>query len=219
MRQAKKILNECPALIFDLDGTLMHTEPDIRQAINGALRDCGYHELPAAMTLPNLYSTSPDIITMAVAQIGVPASALDDLLVAYRVHYKEQAHANSSLYPGVMDFLENSAARGCVMGVCTNKIEAFAHQALERTGVHRFFKCITGGNTTEHSKPHPMPLEHTMSVMGVSATDAILIGDTHVDAATAQNTGVAFALYKNGYGGINVESYPTKVSFQSYLEL
>jgi phosphoglycolate phosphatase len=219
MSQAKKILNECPALIFDLDGTLMHTEPDIRLAINGALRDCGYQELPTQATLPNLYSTSPEIITMAAAIVNVPASAIDELLPAYRKHYEAQAHANSALYPGVFAFLQNSAARGCVMGVCTNKIEAFAHQALEQVGVHHFFQCITGGNTTEHSKPHPLPLEHTLEKMGVSASSAIMIGDTHVDAATAQNTGVDFALYTNGYGGVNVENYPNKVRFHSYLEL
>jgi phosphoglycolate phosphatase len=219
MSQAKQVMSEYQSLIFDLDGTLMHTEPDIRKAINGALRDCGYRELPTDLVLPNLYSTLTDIIAEATALIDVPPSAVPALHDAYRIHYVAQAHGNSVLYPGVMDFLKASAARGCVMAVCTNKNEAFAHQALERTGVHDFFICVTGGNTTEHSKPHPLPLEHTLAQMGVSASESIMLGDTHVDAATAQNAGVAFALHKSGYGGIKLEGYPTRASFNSYREL
>ena len=217
--QAKQVLSEYQSLIFDLDGTLMHTEPDIRKAINGALRDCGYHELPETLVLPNLYSTLTDIISEATATIGVPASAISELHDAYRVHYSEQAHRHSALYPGVMDFLKACATRGCVMAVCTNKNEAFALQALERTGVLDFFVCVTGGNTTEHSKPHPLPLTHTLAKMGTRADESMMLGDTHVDAATAHHAGVAFALYKNGYGGSRVHDYPARTSFESYLDL
>jgi phosphoglycolate phosphatase len=219
MNDAKQKLGQSPALIFDLDGTLMHTEPDIRKAINGALRDCGYQELPPELVLPNLYSMLPEIIAQATAMIGVPASAQHDLHEAYRVHYAEQAHENSCLFPGVMDFLNTSAARGCVMGVCTNKNEAFARQALSRHGIDHFFACITGGNSTAHCKPHPLPLQHTLGAMAATAANTIMIGDTHVDAEVAQNTGVAFALYLNGYGGANVHDYPAVAKFESFLEL
>ena len=219
MSNAKQKLGQRPALIFDLDGTLMHTEPDIRQALNMALRDCGYPTVPVEMAIPNLYGMLPEIIADTTALIGVPDTAHQDLHEAYRVHYAAQAHENSSLFPGVLDFLSVSAGRGCVMGVCTNKNEAFSHQALERYGIHHFFVCITGGNTTTQCKPHPLPIEHTLSKMGVTHADTIMIGDTHVDAEVAQNAGLDFVLYLNGYGGSNVHEYPRTAEFQSYLDL
>jgi len=204
------------AIVFDLDGTLLHTEPDIRMAINAALTECGHRTIDPNVELPNLHGPSRELIGSAVALVEFPEEGLDVLIPAYQRHYKLQAHAHSYLYPGVMVLLEQLRDRDVKLAICTNKIEVNARHALTKTGIIDFFDVITGSDTTAFPKPHPLPLSHTLKELDVAHAHAVLIGDTHVDARCAALCNVDFILHQNGYGRPSETDYRIAGQFNTY---
>lgn len=212
---APLLLNK-KAIVFDLDGTLLHTEPDIRMAINTALTDCGHRSIDPTVELPNLHGPSRELVRSAVALVDFPEEGLDVFIPIYQRHYKLQAHAHSHLYPGVMSLLEELRERDFKLAICTNKIEANARHALTKTGIIDFFSVITGSDTTAFSKPHPLPLSHTLKELDVAHEHAVLIGDTHVDARCAAHCNVDFILHQNGYGRPSETDYRLAGQFNTY---
>lgn len=106
MKHLAPLLKTKEAIVFDLDGTLMHTEPEVKLAINRALADCDCPQLTPATRLPNMYGTIPHILESALALVGVPVSRVPEIHAVYTKHYNQQAHANTTLYPGVRTLLE-----------------------------------------------------------------------------------------------------------------
>jgi len=219
MKSAKDLITNCSAIVFDLDGTLMHTEPDIRQATNQALLDCGFQTLAPEQVIPNLYGPLPDILASVMALVQAPLEAAEDIQQAYLTHYARQAHDHSFLYPNVLALLDQLLSKGQHLAVCTNKIERSAKQALERHGLSSYFTVVTGGDTTAHPKPHALPLLTTIDALHVNASDCLLIGDTHVDALCASNCGIPFVFHRSGYGDDSVQQYPVAASFVEYAEI
>ena len=204
------------AIVFDLDGTLLHTEPDIRMAINSALSESGHREIDPNVELPNLHGPSLELIGSAVALVDFPKDRVKELIPAYQRHYKLQAHAHSNLYPGVRELLEHLRDRDYKLAICTNKIEANARDALQKTDIIDFFQVITGSDTTAFPKPHPLPLSHTLKELGVAHENAVLIGDTHVDGRCAAHCNVDFILHQNGYGRPSESDYQIAGRFNTY---
>jgi phosphoglycolate phosphatase len=216
MKHLAPLLKTKEAIVFDLDGTLMHTEPEVKLAINRALADCDCPQLPPETRLPNMYGTIPHILESALALIGVPASRIPEIHAVYTKHYNQQAHANTALYPGVRTLLEELRGHHFKLGVCTNKNEAAALHALRTAGIFDFFSAVTGANTTLFPKPHPLPLTHTLKGLGVAAQNAVLIGDTHVDAECAAQCNVDFILHQGGYGAPAGTKYKIAGQFMTY---
>lgn len=216
MKHLAPLLKKKEAIVFDLDGTLMHTEPEVKLAINRALEDCDCPQLAPEARLPNMYGTIPHILESALNLVGVPLARIPEIHAAYTKHYNQQAHSNTNLYPGVRTFLEELKTNHFKLGVCTNKNETAALHALKTAGVLDFFCAITGSNTTLFSKPHPLPLMHTLKGLGVTTDRAILIGDTHVDAECATQCGVDFVLHQGGYGAPSATDYKIAGQFMTY---
>ena len=219
MKTAKDYINNSAAIVFDLDGTLMHTEPDIRRATNQALLDCGFQTLAPQQVIPNLDGPLPDILASVMQLVQAPTAAAEDIQQAYLTHYTRQAHDHSFLYSGVLALLDQLLSQGRHLAVCTNKIEISAKQALERHGLSTYFTVVTGGDTTAHPKPHALPLLTTIAELQVNASDCLLIGDTHVDALCASNCGIPFIFHRSGYGDDSVRQYPIAASFIGYAEI
>jgi phosphoglycolate phosphatase len=150
--------------------------------------------------------------------VQAPAVAAEDIQQAYLNHYARQAHDHSFLYPGVLALLDQLLSQGHQLAVCTNKIEGSAKQALERHGLSTYFTVVTGGDTTAHPKPHALPLLVTIAALTVSASDCVLVGDTHVDALCASNCGIPFVFHRSGYGDDSVQQHPIAASFFDYAE-
>ena len=150
MKHLAPLLKTKEAIVFDLDGTLMHTEPEVKLALNRALEEYGYPQLTPDMRLPNMYGTIPHILESALTLVGVSVSRVPEIHAAYTQYYNQQAHANTALYPGVRTLLEELKAHHFKLGVCTNKNEAAALHALKTAGIFNFFSMSNYYDIQKH---------------------------------------------------------------------
>jgi phosphoglycolate phosphatase len=123
----------------------------------------------------------------------------------------------TTIYPGVMAALDALIAEGCVLGICTNKPIAPTHSVLKHLDLASRFGAVLGGDSLPQRKPDPAPLFKTAELLG--ASPVIYVGDSETDAATAQNAGVPFLLYTEGYRKTPAEDLPQAGRFSDFAEL
>lgn len=185
------------AIVFDLDGTLIDSAPDIRAAVNRTLEDEGQ----AALDLPTVISFIghglPRLVERAMGARGIPMDQHAPLTEVTLAHYNAAANDLTRPYPGVMAMLERLRDEGHRLGICTNKPEGPARKVLDQFGMAHLFDVVVGGDTLAARKPDPAPLHHAFSALGASS--GLYVGDSEVDAETAQAAGIAFAFFTQGY--------------------
>ncbi len=191
-----------PALVFDLDGTLVDSAPDIRRALNTLLVELG---LPV-LDLPTVTSLIGDgtgiLIQRALALSDSPIStaeipALNDRLVT---HYLRHPADATKPYPGVVEALTHLRDAGYPMGVCTNKGQRLAELVLVETSLAEFFTVTIGGDTDLGRKPDPRSLLAVIKGLGGEPSGSWLIGDSINDIEAAKAAGVRVVLASFGYG-------------------
>lgn len=207
------------AIVFDLDGTLLDTVADIRQAMSDGLVECGFSALPADYVLPNLYGAFPAALVSMMTERDVPATAYEAVIAAYGRHYEARAHRSSRPYPGLVGFLDDCLRRGVRLAVCTNKRHAPALQALQHCGILHYFHHVSGCDTVARPKPDPLPLLQALGALGARPAEGAYVGDTHVDALTASRAHVPFLYFRSGYGSPQVHDHPIAAQFDAYAEL
>jgi len=216
---AHACLGKASAIVFDLDGTLVDTLPDLVMALNDALLDCGYAPVPDALVRDSLHGGLAETAAAALAMQAVAGPGTKALLENYRAHYRRQAHARSVMYPAVREVLQSCWRSGQPMAVCTNKTADEAVLLLRLFQLKGFFPCVVAGDTAEHPKPHPAPLLLALQQLGAKPSEAVMVGDSHVDAMCAASVGVPFVLHTSGYGGNEVLNHPVAARFARYSEL
>jgi phosphoglycolate phosphatase len=198
-----------PLLIFDLDGTLVETAPDLHAAMTQTLLSAGR---PTGLTLRDMEPMIGDGVAKLVerafaSQVGVSKAdkgqlkeAVDFFSRYYNLHCCDQSH----LYPRVKDTLERLEGEGYTMAVCTNKPQRPAKAILDKLGLASHFKTVVGGDSLPISKPNPGVIFHTMAVSGLEeGTDtAIMIGDGHNDVKVAKAAGIPVIALSYGYTSI-----------------
>lgn len=207
------------ALVFDLDGTLADTVTDLWLALNAALRDCGLADVEAGLVRASLHGGLDGTAQAALLLLRADSAALPQLCRLYAEHYRARAHESSSLYAGVRELLDVCRVREVALAVCTNKSRSEALALLSKLGIADHFACVIGGDTAARPKPHPAPLIEALHALGCEAHQALLIGDSHVDAQCACSAGVEFVLHAGGYGGPHELGYPVAARFLRYGEL
>ena len=207
------------AIIFDLDGTLIHSTPDMTVAVNRMLAE----ESAAALDEATLQGFVGDglhkLVERVIAHACLDAAKQNDLAQRTLAHYNAVNGQNTVLYPGVLDCLSALGARGFALGICTNKPEAPARHVLAHFGLSGTFAAVIGGDTLPERKPDPAPLQHTMDMLGARAGETIYVGDSEVDEATARNAGVPFALYTHGYRKKPVADFDAVFTFGHFDDL
>jgi phosphoglycolate phosphatase len=184
------------AVIFDLDGTLVDSDPDILAALNRVLCAKGYAALSRAELQPMIGDGAKVLVERAFAFRGGVGGAEE--LAAFLADYNANAVVETAPYPGMLAALEALHAARHPLGVCTNKPVAPARDILERLGLARFFSVVTGGDSTPFRKPDPRHLEATLAAMGVEK--AVMIGDHANDIKAAAGLGVPSIFVSWGYG-------------------
>lgn len=184
------------AVIFDLDGTLIDSAPDLRAAANAMLGGFDAEPLSLADVRGFIGNGVPKLVERCLCARGLGTAQQAEGLAAFTAYYEAAPAALTTLYPGVKVALEQIAAN-YRLGLCTNKPEAPARKLLAHFGIDHLFGAVVGGDSLRVRKPDPAPLLATRKAL--EASTAIFVGDSEVDAETAQAAGIPFALYTEGY--------------------
>lgn len=202
--------------VFDLDGTLVDTLPDLAHGLNAALADLGLPAVPARLVQRSLHGGIEGSVQAALRELRAPPALADMLCSRYELHYQAAPARLSRPYPGVPELLERLHLRGQPVAVCTNKPAALARRVLTLTGLAPLVRAVVGADTCVHRKPHPQPLLHALALLDARGQRALLVGDSVVDRDCARAAGVDCLIFGGGYGAAQAEGPPL---FEHYAEL
>ncbi|WP_298260498.1 phosphoglycolate phosphatase [uncultured Litoreibacter sp.] len=204
------------AIIFDLDGTLVHSAPDIHAAANVMLAHAGRDPVTLDQVIGFIGNGIEKTVERCLrATGGVPENLAPHCAEMNRA-YGQDLTTLTRLFDGVRDTLD---AASVPMAICTNKPEAPARDLCQKMDLTRYFKAITGGDSTPAIKPDPLPLLHTVAALGLGVEDCLYVGDSVTDFRTARATGMAFAFYTGGYQPTKVEGLSPSECFDSWQGL
>lgn len=191
-------------LVFDLDGTLVDTAPDLVRTLNHVLAETGASPRPLEEMLPFISFGARRMIMEGLAASGRPASdtELDTLLRQFLDHYGDNVAVESRPYPGVVDVLETARATGARLAVCTNKFEKLSRLLLGEIGLAHFFHAIAGRDTLPVCKPDPGHLTGAIAMAGGETVRAVMVGDSATDVNTAKAAGVPCIAVSFGYSEV-----------------
>jgi phosphoglycolate phosphatase len=205
-------------IIFDLDGTLIDSAPDIHAAANAVLAAEGLGQVTPDQAR-SFIGNGARVFVERLERAG--AGANEDARTA-RMHAQflaqyETAHALTRPYPGVDAALDSFAAHGWALGLCTNKPLKPALAVLAHFAWTGRFAAVIGGDSLPVMKPDPAPLLAVLAQMGGGA--AVYVGDSEVDAATARAAGLPFALFTEGYRRSPLDQIPHDAAFSDFAAL
>jgi phosphoglycolate phosphatase len=186
-------------IVFDLDGTLVDTAPDLTNALNDVLTRRGHPPVSQAMVLDCVGHGARVMIERALERLGAHDD-VDRMLAEFLMHYEANIAAESRPYPGVEQALEWLGAKGAKLAVCTNKREGLSRKLLEALHLDGYFRAVAGRDTFAVSKPDPRHLTGAIALAGGRPDIAIMVGDSNVDFATARAAGLPIVMVSFGYG-------------------
>ncbi|MDD4930424.1 MAG: phosphoglycolate phosphatase [Gallionella sp.] len=189
------------AILIDLDGTLLHTAPQLSEAANRMLLEMDY--APVSQELLSSYIGNGISWLVKRALTGdmhaTPDAALyDHALPIFEKHYTELL-LQSRLFDGVIEGLDAMKAAGFRLGCITNKVERYTTPLLGGTGLAKYFEIVLAGDTLPEKKPHPMPLLHAATFFGAPVEQILLIGDSLNDTVAARAAGCPVFCVPYGY--------------------
>ncbi|SMP13092.1 phosphoglycolate phosphatase [Shimia sagamensis] len=203
-------------VIFDLDGTLVDSAPDIRASVNKMLAEEGLPDLNLPTVISFVGNGLPTLVRRVMAHFSIEDSQFSRLNARVLAIYNASTYEHTVMYYGVREVLSILHAKGVRLGVCTNKPEEPARHVLDALDLTQYFDVVVGGDTFEKRKPDPLPL---LKVIGeTSLSDVLYVGDSEVDAETARRAGVTFALFTEGYRKSPVEDMPHDMRFSEWRE-
>jgi len=188
------------ALVFDLDGTLIDSVPDLHAAIASMLGELGGRVLAQEEVRGLVGDGTRILVRRCLAAAGLSEDLVTEALPRFLVHYERAPVERTRPYPGVLEGLEGFAAQGYRLGVCTNKPQRSTEIILKGLGLDRFFGSVIGGDRLAVRKPDPAHLQAVIDELGIAAADSVMIGDHVNDLAAARGTGSAAILARYGYG-------------------
>jgi len=197
------------AVIFDLDGTLVDSAPDLMLATNHVLSRLERRAITMDEVRSFVGHGARALIARGCAATGdaIDEKTLDFYFAEFLRFYEKNIAVHSVAFPGVIDLLKRCASGGLKMGVCTNKLEGLSVRLLQALGMEKYFGAIVGPDTLNIAKPHPAPYLETVKRLGVPAKDSIMIGDSETDILTARATGVPVIGVTFGYTQKPVATY------------
>ena len=198
-----------PLVIFDLDGTLIDTAPDLMASLNHVMALNGLAPVAFADMSWLVGQGAKVMIERAWEHHGHPSSPeqLETAFEAFLVHYAAEMPGKSLPYPGLMAALDRLEAAGMTLAVCTNKTEALALRLLDSLNLTSRFAAVTGGDTFKVRKPHGDHILGTIERARGSKQKSVMIGDSVNDILAAQNAGVTSIAVPFGYSDTPVESF------------
>lgn len=205
-------------LIFDLDGTLVHSAPTLAGAANALLDELGRPPLPVETCVGFVGHGAARLVERVLdASGGVPGGVLEPHVTRFRAIYEAAPIEGTTLYPHVADVLRAFEAEGHGLGICTQKPDIPALAILRALGLMPPITAFTGGDSLDVLKPDPRMLRHAADQLPPGPV--VYVGDSETDAATAVAAGVPFALYTEGYRHGPVAGIPHDAAFDDFRDL
>jgi phosphoglycolate phosphatase len=188
-------------IVFDLDGTLIDTAPDLVETLNVIFAREGFAPLPYEMARNFVGGGAKAMISRGLATHHHAPSPekLEKLFVDFIAYYSEHIADRSQPFPGLLDALDNLAARGCRFAICTNKLEVLSLRLLDELKLSGRFLAICGQDTFGVQKPDPEILRRTVTAAGGTLDRSVMIGDSITDIRTARAAGVPVIAVNFGY--------------------
>ena len=188
------------AVLFDFDGTLADTAPDLGAALNRMLAKRGRPALPIDAVRPYASSGARGLLN-----IGFGVTPEDESYAAMRdeflANYSEAICVHTRLFPGIEDLLASIESRNMIWGIVTNKAVRLTTPLVAHLGLSKRAGCVVGGDTTPHLKPHPASLLHAAEAIGIKPSECCYLGDDLRDIQAAKAAGMFSVAVEYGYSG------------------
>ena len=189
------------ALLFDLDGTIIDSAPDVCASINQTLNAMGRLPITVDNTKELVGFGARKLCEKTLAMTGKPGNEedIEFLLTGFLNFYRKNPSEHTVIFPGALKALSLFKDAGIQLGICTNKPEATCFPVLGALKLRHFFSSVICGDTLKFRKPDPRHVFHTLDDMGADANNAAFVGDSETDIEAAHNAGIPCVLVTFGY--------------------
>ena len=199
-------------VLFDLDGTLVDTAPDLMSAHNHVMKKFGY-STRSVDQIRNLVGKGAAVLIgrsiwgTAKKEFSniKDEKTKSEMVKEFIDFYGKNIVKDSKLINGALDFLKWSKSKNISMGICTNKQEHLAIDLLKKIKIYDYFEYVAGGNTFEYCKPDSRHLTNTIEIMNGDIKNSLMIGDSENDADAAKSAGIPMILIEDGYTDKKIE--------------
>jgi len=208
-------------VVFDLDGTLIDTAPDLIETLNVVFTRDGLPPLDYTAARNMIGGGARRMIESALEFEGrvVADNVVDRMFADFIAYYAAHIADRSQPFPGLGAALDRLAERGCSFAVCTNKLEGLSRVLLEALGLTRRFAAICGQDTFGMQKPDPEILRRTIQAAGGTLQRAVMVGDSGIDIATARAAGVPIVAVDFGYSEATIRELRSDRLISHFNEL
>ncbi len=209
------------AILFDLDGTLMDTAPDLAASMNFVLRQNGRHEIPTGDVRNMVGRGARVLIERGMVATGKPATEpeLDQLFDQFLEYYLDHIADHSEVFPNVEKTLKELREAGANLAVCTNKPEGASIKLLKEFNLDDYFSAIVGGDSLTVRKPDPGHILGTIEKMGGAVSAAVMVGDSANDIDAAIAAGIPVIGVPFGYTPIPIHDLGANVVVDHFDDL
>ena len=186
-------------ILFDLDGTLVDTAPDLMAAHNHVMQKYG-HNKKKLSDIKTLAGRGAWVMMQRSFKEEIKDEKTKKKMVDEFIDfYAKNIDKKSKPITGIFEFLKWAKSKNISMGVCTNKRESLAVDLLKKIDMYKYFEFVAGADTFEFNKPDPRHLTNVVEIIGGNLKKTIMVGDSDVDANSANNAKLPFVLIKDGY--------------------
>ncbi len=193
-------------VLFDLDGTLVNSAPDLMHAHNHVMKKYGFTEREltdvkkiAGRGAKRMLTKSVHEIAELTGKIKKTNEMVEEMTKEFLDYYSKNIANESTLKKGALNFLEWCKKNFITMAICTNKQEHLSIDLLKKMKIYNFFDYVAGGNTFDYNKPDPRHLTSTIEIIGGDIKKTIMIGDSEIDSESAKAANIPFILIEDGY--------------------
>ena len=192
-------MNKNLTILFDLDGTLVDTAPDLMDAHNHVMKKFGHKEKKLS-DIKSLAGKGAWVMMQRSFRQEIKDEKIKKKMTKEFIDfYSENIDKGSKPINGLMEFLKWAKAKNISMAVCTNKQEHLAIDLLKKLNMYEYFEYVAGSDTFSFNKPDPRHLTNVVEIIQGSLKKTIMVGDSEVDGMSAENAKIPFVLIKDGY--------------------
>ena len=208
-------------IVFDLDGTLVNTAPDLLRALNHVLEQIALNPVDLDTIATMIGEGAKAMIRKGVASQGAALTedAVETHFQAFLAYYADNIAVGSHPFEGAVAALDHLRDEGAVLAVCTNKTQALSDRLLAALGIADRFKCVVGADSVPQRKPNGDHILLTINAAGGIPARAIMVGDSRTDERAARNAGLPFVFVPFGYEAETVDQIGADAVVYHYSEL